>query len=162
VSEDDDIDRRVAKHGWTAISVDDHEPQFTYTCGLLTRSQHPELIVVGLAGKTAYRVLAAVIERIQRGERFTAAAQLQILEGLAVAIRPVHVSQHELYFGYAMAHARRHDAPLHAAQVLWPDQAGYFPFDRECDSDVRAVQPRLDVAADPTELRSFRRRFGGR
>ncbi len=160
VNEDDDIDRSVAKHGWHAIAVDDHEPPFLYTCGLITRSQHPELVIVGLEGEVAYRIVAAIVELIRNGTQLEAGSRVTVLDGLVTEIRPVHASQHELYLGYAMAHARRHHTTLRALQVFWPDKDGRFPSDVACDGEVRALQPRLEVPAAPSELRAFRRWLG--
>jgi hypothetical protein len=68
----------------------------------------------------------------------------------------MHPSQHELFLGFAMAHARRHDVPLRALQVLWPDNANRFPFDPDCDRDIRALQPPLELPATSSVLREFR------
>jgi uncharacterized protein DUF4262 len=150
VSEDDDIDRSVFEHGWHAIAVEDHEPPFLYTIGLITQSNHPELIILGLERRTAYSVIADVVATIRAGAD---------LDQLSFAFRPVHPSQHELYVGYAMSHARRHDTPLRVVQVLWPDKAGRFPTDGDCDLAVRTLQPPLQLAVTPSELRAFRREF---
>jgi len=160
---DDDIDRSVAEHGWHAIAVEDHEPPFLYTIGLITRSNHPELIILGLDRRTAYSVIAAIVENIraraQLGIDVGESSRLTILDNLTVVLRPVHPSQHELFLGYAMAHARRHTAALRALQVLWPDKADRFPVDVDCEIDVRTVQPRLEVPATPSELSDFRRKL---
>lgn len=163
MSEDDEIDRSIVEHGWHAIAVDDHEPPFLYTIGLITQWNHPELIILGLDRRTAHSVIAAVVENIRRGTRVAidmdADSRLTVLDNLTVAIRPVHASQHELFLGYALAHARRHATPLRAVQVLWPDKADRFPMDVDCQIDVRALQPRLELPVTPSQLREFRRDF---
>src|SRR5689334_13370265 len=69
VSEDDEIDRSVVQHGWHAIGVDDHEPPFLYTIGLISQFQHPELVILGLEGKTAHPLVARSVEMIRNGTR---------------------------------------------------------------------------------------------
>ena len=163
VNEDDEIDRSIVEHGWHAIAVEDHEPPFLYTIGLITQSNHPELIILGLDRRTAHSVVAAVVENIRAGTRvgvdMGAESRLTILDNLTVAFRPMHPTQHELFLGYALAHARRHATPLRAVQVLWPDKADRFPVDVDCDIDVRTLQPRLELPATLSELREFRRNF---
>jgi hypothetical protein len=134
MSEDDDIDRSVAAHGWHAIAVGDHVPPFLYTCGLLTRSNHPELVLFGVEKKTAYRVVAGCVRAIREGLVLEAGSRFEVPGGLVMVIGAVHPSQHEVYLGYAMAHARRHRTTLQALQVFWPDEAGRLP-----------PQPRLEL-----------------
>ncbi len=50
--------------------------------------------------------------------------------------------------------------PLRALQIFWPDKAGNFPFELACDPEVTQLQPRLELAALPSELRAFEREFG--
>ena len=147
MGEDDDIDRSIAQHGWHAIAVDDCDPPFLYTIGLISKSQHPELLILGLDRRTSYSIVTALVELIREGAVID--GRFEILDGLAVVTRPVHATQHASYLGYAMAHARRHDVPLRAIQVFWPDKDGRFPFDVECDAEVAAVQPRLSLPALP-------------
>jgi hypothetical protein len=46
---------------------------------------------------------------------------------------------------------------LEAMQVLWPDSKGRFPFEVGCDLGVYQLQPRLDLALMPSEVRQFER-----
>lgn len=148
MSEDEEIARSVAANGWHAISVNDSSPEFIYTCGLMTTFEHPEAIIFGLNSKTAYSILAAMVEDIRGGRSFAAPGVYEgILVELPIAIRIVHPSQHEVYLGYAMGHCRHVGKPggLAAVQVFWPDKQGRFPFESECDSELAALHPRLDL-----------------
>jgi hypothetical protein len=150
--EDAKIAKDVREHGWHAVSVPDTSPPFVYTCGLQTTFSHPELIVFGLEGQLAYGVLAAMVEDVRKGRSFVEPqTYLGVLEeGMPIATRSVHPSQHEIYLGYAMAHCRIAGKAegLEALQVLWPDKSGAFPFDRNCEAEARACQPQLDQATD--------------
>jgi hypothetical protein len=163
VSEDEEIAQSVRAHGWHAIAVTDHPPEFVYTCGLMTTFQHPEAIILGLRGRPAYSVLAAMVDDIRRGRTFESPGRYEgVLVDFPIAIRRVHPSQHELYLGYAMGHCRYmgNAGGLVAVQVFWPDKASRFPFDVGCDQDVMNLQPRLDLAVTPSELRAHRRLIG--
>jgi hypothetical protein len=81
-------------------------------------------------------------------------------DDLPISIGAIHRSQTQLYLGYAMGHARLHGLTLRALQVFWPDKHGHFPTDLACDSDVLASQPRLALAATPSEQSAFRRTIG--
>ncbi|HKB06066.1 MAG TPA: DUF4262 domain-containing protein, partial [Gemmataceae bacterium] len=125
--EDEEIARSVRAHGWYAISVTDHPPEFTYTCGLTTTFQHPEAIIFGLPGPSAHSMLAAMAEDIRRGRTFASPGRYEgVLIDLPVATRRVHPRQQELYLGYAMGHCRYMGSRggLIAVQVFWPDKAG--------------------------------------
>jgi hypothetical protein len=156
VGEDLEIDESVTKHGWHAISVDDHDPLFLYTCGLLSRHSHPELIMLGLDSEAAHVVVADIIEHIQAGTRLEPGSRLELSKHLTVQIGVVHRSQHQRFLGYAMGHARLHGLKLRALQVFWPDNNGFFPTDLACDGEVCACQPRLALPATPSERRAFR------
>ena len=150
--EDEDIRRSVEEHGWHAIAVPESEraPELLYTIGLVSSWNHPELIVFGLPARTAHSVVSSLIDRIREHESFEkTGVHPDLLGDLPLLIRPVHPSQLETYFGYAMGYYRlvgRPDA-LRAVQIFWPDRDGVLPNVVKCDPLVAAAQPRLDLAA---------------
>ena len=161
---DHDIAEDVAKHGWSAISISDADPPFNYSCGLMTTFRHPELIVFGLESRELYAILAAMVADIRGGRSFAVPANYDgVLQGIPIAVRKVHPTQHELYLGYAMGHCTYtgNFGGLEAVQIFWPDKQGRFPFQANCDLDVYRSQPRLDLPVPQSELRAFRRQFGG-
>jgi hypothetical protein len=150
-AKDKDIAAKVEAHGWTAVGVDDHDPPFVYTVGLMYAARHPELIIVGLA-EQGYPLLAALIGLIGAGQSFASPGRYDdVLAGVPLAVRPVHPSQHERYLGYAMAHCRHRGdtGKLSAVQILWPDDNGKFPFDADCHPAAAQFQPLLDRPAPP-------------
>jgi len=162
VSHERDIAADVERFGWNAVSVFDHSPPFVYTVGLMFTHEHPELIIFGLR-EEGYNVLRAMVEEIGKRKSF---AEPRAYEGVLkegfVATRTVHESQHELYLGYAMGYCRERGrmGQLRAVQVFWPDKAGRFPFERECEEGVWWAQRRIDQAIGPRELRERRGRGG--
>jgi hypothetical protein len=90
-TEDDEIARSVATHGWHAIDVNDASPQFIYTCGLLTTFEHPELIIFGLESREAHSILAVMVEELRHDGSFAKPGSYDdILEGCPIAVRNVH------------------------------------------------------------------------
>jgi len=43
---------------------------------------------------------------------------------------------------------------LQAMQVFWPDHNGKFPLNAGCELGVYILQPRLDIALTPHEIRA--------
>jgi hypothetical protein len=160
VADDDDIAQSVGRHGWHAISVAESEfsPSFVYTIGLCQTAMHPDAIVFGLDHDVAYSILAKLAANVRAGEAYSSPGVFgDLAPDLSVATRPVHVTQHPVYLGYAMGFYRHVGASeaLRAIQLFWPDKAGLFPFDVGCDSHVAHLQPRLELP----ELRPHERRW---
>lgn len=153
--EDREIAESVARHGWHAIGVNDVEPPFTYTCGLLATFGHPELILFGLSPRASHSILAAMVDDLRRGESYAAPGEyLGVLEGFPIGVRAVHPAHHAAYLGYALGHCRIAGNPggLAAMQVFWPDRAGCLPTAAGCDGAIKIRQPRLDEPPAPPEI----------
>jgi hypothetical protein len=157
---DDEIADIVRQHGWFAASIYDNKPPFLYSIGLIQTCDHPELIVFGWESKTAHALCSAIIRDIRGGKSFAARGVFAVAVGdseLRIGIRRVHPTQHPLYLGFAMGFCRRVRKSLEAVQVFWPDEKGLFPFDVGCNAEVFDIQPRLDFALSPSEIRRFKR-----
>jgi hypothetical protein len=165
VSEDARIAESVERHGWHAIAVEgtEREPPFVYTIGLCARFEHPELVIVGLDGKVGHSLLCDMLTEIRAGRTYRPGETCDdLIQGYPVLLRPVHRTQVLCRLGYALAYYRRVSRPdlLRALQVLWPDRAGKLPTDPACEQPVAQLQPLLDRAVPPSELREFMTKFG--
>lgn len=163
---DEEIAKIVERHGWFAAEISDAEPPFLYSIGLMSTHKHPELIVFGLDSDEAYALVAAIIDQIKSGKKFTADEVFKIPVGddtHRIGFRQVDETQHALYLSFAMSFMRRIEnwPALEAMQVFWPDSSGKFPFEANCNLDVFRLQPRLDIALTPDETEEFEREFGG-
>jgi hypothetical protein len=159
MNEDEEIAAVVSKNGWTSLSIYDASPRFRYSIGLMHTYDHPEFIIFGLEPRQSHAILAAIVRDIRGGGSFKTAGTHGgiLIDDALIAVRPVHPSQHPLYFGYAMGFCRHigRRGELQAVQVFWPDEAGRFPFDVGFDLDVYHCQSRLDFPLTPREIKEF-------
>ena len=159
---DDEIAEVVREHGWYAANVNEHQPPFLYTIGLMQTYRHPEFIVFGLDADNAYALFAGLVHDISEGRTYAKPGVYTVaLGGQAhrVGFRRVHPTQHPLYLGFAMGFLTNlgRIGELEAIQAFWPDSSGLFPFDVGCDLGVYQCQPRLDIGLTPSEIREFER-----
>jgi hypothetical protein len=152
----------VQQYGWYAASIYDHNPPFLYSIGLMQTYNHPEFIVFGLDAKNAYALLSALIQSIRAGQSFAQSGVHTVSVGgndHRVGFRPVHQTQHPLYLRFAMGYCRHIGrwGELQTIQLFWTDSQGKFPFDVGCNLDMYRLQPRLDLALTPSEIRRFQR-----
>lgn len=161
---DEDFAEDVRAHGWSMASIDDHEPPFMYTVGLMGSLRHPEFIAFGLDSNNGYALFSGLVRDIRAGRSYTEPGVYTINIGgdeHRVGTRRVHPTQHPLYLGFAMGYMTNIDriGGLEAVQVFWPDRAGRFPFEVGCELEVYQLQPRLDIGLTPREVREFERRW---
>ena len=161
---DEQISEMVRQHGWQAIDVNDETPQFLYTVGLMETYKHPDLIIFGLTAKTAYTLIAGLINDIRNSQSYAENCVHSIAKGeyeLRLGFRRVHPTQHPLYLGFAMGYMRHigRMGELDAMQVFWPDVKGILPFETGCDLKVQQLQLRLDIGLTPREVREFDRQW---
>ena len=154
----------VRKYGWSAVAVNDHEPPFQYTVGLMHTFGHPEVVVFGLDSGNAHALLSALARHIRAGRSFAAPGVHTLEVGgdeHRVGFREVHPTQHPLYLGFAMGFLTSigRMGELEAVQAFWPDAGGKFPFEVGCDLGVYQLQPRLDIGLTPREVRRWERQW---
>lgn len=161
---DEEIAEIVREHGWYAACVNDHEPPFVYTIGLMQTCNHPEFIIFGIDSDNAYALLKGLFRDVRSGKSYAEPGIYTIELGgdqHRVGFRNVHPTQHPLYLGFAMGFMRNigRMGDLQVMQAFWPDRAGKFPFEVGCASDVAHLQPRLDISLTPREIREWERRW---
>lgn len=155
----------MEKHGWFVAAINDAQPPFLYSIGLLKTYSHPDFIVFGLDSDNSYALLSGLISQVKAGRSFTKPSIETVDIGgneFQVGFRPVHKSQRPLYLGYGMGFMRHIGrwGELEAMQVFWPDRSGKFPFEAGCELSVYDLQPRLDIPLTKDEEEEFYREFG--
>lgn len=134
----------IARVGWHVVLVppDAQTAGWAHSIGLVERFGHPELVVFGADLERIGPLLNAVAARVAAGRRLEAGTQLSgVLRDLPLAVREVAPRWIQSFLGNAAWYAGRPDLP--ALQIFWPDPAGRFPWDPDCDPTWREDQPQL-------------------
>ena len=154
-----DIDKRIGKHGWTAVYVGDYEqaPTWVYTIGLTETLNQPEVVLFDIPQADANSLLWTVAEALKEGS-------LTLVDGLPwpedadskMIWRKVHPSQidsPDTWFAAALGrrrNQRKGAGGLEVFQLVLPDREGRSPWDVGYDETVRVRQPALYLpAVDP-------------
>ena len=133
--------------GWhnVHISEEGNTPAFAFSIGHFYKSNHPEVIVVGLKPEisqqllniVAIKVVGAKI-RIEPYKKYT-----DMTEGLSLVFIPVSLDHYGKYLGYANWFYGSMSKPYPALQMVWPDKAGIFPWEQNYDERFLQLQPVL-------------------
>jgi len=138
----------IERFGWSAVGViagvDDKPcPPFTYTIGMYEQNKHPEFILLGITFEEAHTLLAILVDRVRKGERFTDNQIVtKVVRDYPLLLRALPPDGAPCYV------ARRYYAldELPVLQAIWPDAKGRFPHDPGCDDyairdqDIEAVR----------------------
>jgi hypothetical protein len=136
---DTQTEERIGQYGYTLIAVfdpDEVDPPFTYTVGL-SRSCHPELILVRMNPRQASSILGSIAEAILRDGPIATGKRLAgFIDGYDIKAVPVPNSP--------LAMARHFYGPeIKALQILWPDTSGVLPGETGFDETYAQPYPEL-------------------
>jgi hypothetical protein len=134
----------IEKYGVHIVHVldEDDEPNFSYTIGLFEKYQKPEIIIIGQS-QDLHQVLLNNIAYDYNEGRILTAGKLEdnILDDYKCMIVEVDKENYEEFLGIAMDYYNSMDFPV--MQIIWPTQAGVFPYDKEAPADFKSWQPIL-------------------
>ncbi len=153
----DYIEHCIRKAGWAGIGVSG-DPGWNYTIGLTERGQ-PELVVFGLPPAIGHAVLANAITRLDD------IRDGAMLDGIATAypaaFREIPSEEANDRFLVQANHFYGRTVPV--IQLVWPDRAGLFPWQRGCDARMASMQSQVvdfRAEAGPAPRRGRARRAG--
>lgn len=136
----------VKKHGWQAICVfsDETSPEFTYSIGFYLTYGHPEILIIGLPSRAARALLAALAERISKGQTYGDGSVATDISPCTFRFRRFNQFHYIEYMGiatwfYASLFPRELFPTI---QLVWPDKRGYYPWDKDYDTNL--IQTVLD------------------
>lgn len=141
---EDTIRHNISAHGWHVVLVqeDAEAPAFAYSIGLHAGYGQPEILISGLPTDLMHGLINDIGRRVVKGEDFTAEKRCgALLEGYDCVFRPVARRHYPDHFGYARWYYEGDGFPV--MQCFWPDKAGRFPWEPECDPGLRGLQPVL-------------------
>lgn len=102
---------------------------FTYTAGLWSLHQHPELIVLGLPMDAAHAILELLIADVRDGRGLSAGETLEV-EWAEARFHLADVSSHEASERVTLAPYDRDGREPPVVQIVWPDKNGKMPWQK--------------------------------
>jgi hypothetical protein len=119
------------------------DPTHAYSIGLIELYSHPELVIVGLPAEPALDFVAHAVSRVSRGRHFHDGERAtDVFPGAAAILRRVGEQHLGEYLPEAVV--RYGGTDFGALQIVYPDRAGLFPWDKGADLKLRLVQPVLE------------------
>jgi hypothetical protein len=147
-SSDADLNENVAKlletleqWGWfvTKVGASDSEPAFAYSMGLHENFKHPEIIIFGLELGLMHRLINDAGKRIRQGHGYKEGQRYDdLLMGYQCEFRMVNPTRYDGLLSYAIWYYKGSTFPV--LQLVWPDQAGLFPWEDGFDERFRKKQ----------------------
>lgn len=120
----DKLRATIDDHGWAVQFVEDAKRPFAYTVGLHQRGL-PELVITGMAARTAARLLNSIAHMItDDGTVLAPAMHIDYQsEFLLEVVEVEHPDVHVLFAIRLFGHRVR------ALQLVWADERGRLPWD---------------------------------
>ena len=139
----DQIEKLIEKHGWTAMAVmpGEGEPGFTYSIGFEQTVSHPEIVFVGFDHQLSPQLISSVANSLRNKELYLppeGGLATGVIQNFDVLVRPVP----EPYkFNLARAAiARMEGGDLRLLQICLPDSDGRLPGDPLCKESFEEMQ----------------------
>jgi hypothetical protein len=152
-----DTERRVRRHGWTAIYVGDYRtsPTWAYTVGFLSSLGAPEVILFDVPQESANGIFWKVFQELKAGELVMRDGEAWASAEKPVVWREVHPSRYvdneEPWLGLAQTMACIQATPsspeFRAFQLVLSDQDGRLPWEPQYDERLRPLQRELYLPA---------------
>ncbi|MBW8882069.1 MAG: DUF4262 domain-containing protein [Asticcacaulis sp.] len=138
----------IRGYGWfrTSHAPQDGYPGFAYTTGFWLNLGFPELIVFSLPEETAHAIFLETWNDIKAGNRPPVGQAAPLLGSGNAWLAPVQKS----YYDWLMetSHWFYGGDDFRCVQLVWPDQAGVFPWQPGFDQRLLDAQPNLtDIKA---------------
>ncbi|MCP2304745.1 DUF4262 domain-containing protein [Actinokineospora globicatena] len=139
----------VERLGWGVVGVAGARFDIAHTVGLWHSSGVPEVAMFGLGGEDMLEWLGRCVRRgLDQGWPEAGVAFGGVIDGAETRLRVMDGS----WFGGLFGAARHfYGEVVPVSQLVWPDDAGRWPWDDDAAADVRESQPRgwAPVAEQP-------------
>jgi hypothetical protein len=136
---------QVKKVGWTFTFYPvPPEERFIacYTLGFNRNYESHDLIIFGVAPEIANVIFNEAAEKLQNNKRLPFHEALDLGIGMSVMLKPI--TDPALMKEYMrLAWAMNGQTVFPAAQVVWPDSQGKYPWEDGFESAFHAIQPNL-------------------
>lgn len=144
------ITQNIKEHGFHlgVIDGDDYLPAFAFSIGLYKTYNHPEIIIFGLPQEVMQVALNTICEKVQKKNSFSTGQNYDdILSKYPVQFVEVEKRNYFNYLDYvSYFYDNTNNFPV--LQMVWTDQKGNFPWDKNFDENWKFNQPLLDRNVD--------------
>ena len=131
----------IRTHGWmqTQALDEDDKPGFCFTTGFQATIGHPELICFKIDRKTANEIFWVLYRCAQNGKPVPRRVRTAgVLRHDDAYVFPVAKRHFAAYLGWSRWFYRGDD--FECLQIVWPDEAGVFPWEPGFDSEYANAQ----------------------
>lgn len=144
----------IEQDGWAMEPVmpqanaDPPVPGYSYTVGLESTYDFPEVCVFGLTPVAARGLIGLIVDIVRTGGHVPVGAQFTGLldNDLRCALLPVDVEDNVELFDSAVAWHQRRDFRM--VQLAWPDRNGWLPWEPGFDKRLLYAQPVVGALGD--------------
>jgi hypothetical protein len=126
----DKVANDIRDYGWHCLHVapraGEEGASFSYTIGLVSSYDHPELMIFGLGREKSHQILCECVEMIKSGKQFPINERVSdVLAGdFDVMFKPIRKDCFGEYLGTAARHYGHKD--FGAYVLFWPDKENQF------------------------------------
>jgi len=134
----------IRQHGWMQTNAldEDDKPGFAFTTGFAVSIGHPELIIFKIDKKVANDVFWVLYRCAQNGKPVPRACRTRgVFPTDDAYVFPVARRHYANYLGWSRWFYRGDD--FECLQVVWPDEAGVFPW--EAGFDIKYAGHQIDL-----------------
>jgi hypothetical protein len=134
----------IAEFGWHCVNVieDDGQPPWSFSIGLYETYEFPELIVIGRSRSTAHHMLQTIADDIELNcPPDLTDPDGHLLLGMNCRFLEIDTRYYQDYVGFARWFYRKRHFPLY--QIVWPNDAGLYPWDSSTPKSFKEWQPVL-------------------
>jgi hypothetical protein len=131
----------IRQHGWmqTHALDEDERPGFCFTTGFVATIGHPEILVFKIDERVANEIFWVLYRCARNGKPVPRAVRIGgILPEDDAYVFPVAKRHYANYLGWSRWFYRGDD--FHCLQIVWPDEAGVFPWEEGFDSKYTNAQ----------------------
>jgi hypothetical protein len=137
----------IATHGWmqTHALDEDDKPGFSFTTGFQASIGHPEIICFKIDRKVANEIFWLLYHCARNGKPVPRGVRTAgVLPNDDAYVFPVAKRHFAAYFGWSRWFYRGDD--FECLQIVWPDEAGVFPWEE--GFDVKYANAQIDLTEE--------------
>ena len=134
----------ITQYGWMTTGV--AEFTLSYTIGLMSGFNHPEILIHGLPAIHAHGFMNLIVAKLKAGEKFeTGKRYAHLTQNFDTMFIEVHPANHDEWMGMGKTiNTEILGVPQRAIQLVWTDTKGKFPWEPGFEERFRDKQLLFD------------------